>query len=146
MKKYIFVDIDGTLTDSKKKVSKEYMHKYDSELSIVGVRKYEGGARSVLNNCWNKNKAVYYPLLWYTDNDKHILENSLQIKHSKCYTEYGLHRTGCAGCPFGQHYNSELEIIKRFEPKLYNACMHIFEQAYTYRNGFNTFKNDNGLY
>lgn len=121
---------------AKKKTSNDYNKQNDIELEVIGVRKYEGGARSVLNNCWNKNKGVYYPLLWFTDSDKHEIETALNIKHSRCYTEYGLRRTGCAGCPFGQHYNDELEIIKTYEPKLYNACMSIFGKSYEYTNNF----------
>lgn len=131
---------------AKKKTSKEVVKKHDIELSIVGLRKYEGGARSVINNCWNKNKGSFYPLLWFTDSDKCEFETALNIKHSRCYTEYGLHRTGCAGCPFGQHYNDELEIIKRFEPKLYNACMNIFGQSYKYTNDYKKFMSTGGQY
>lgn len=127
---------DMCCTCAKKKTSKIAYEKYDSELSVQGVRKYEGGARNTLNNCWNDKKGVYYPLLWFKESDKNIVENKLNVKHSKCYTDYGLKRTGCAGCPFGQHYNDELQIIQQHEPKLYNACLGVFGQVYEYTNKF----------
>ena len=121
---------------AKKKTAHLAYKKYDSELSIQGLRKYEGGARNVINNCWDKENATFYPLLWYKEEDKNIVEKYLKVQHSKCYTEYGLKRTGCAGCPFGQQYKEELEIIKHYEPKLYKACINIFGKSYEYTDLF----------
>lgn len=128
---------DMCCTCAKKKTAQIAYKKYDSELSVQGVRKYEGGARNVLNNCWNDKKGVYYPLLWFKDSDKKIVEKTLNVKHSKCYSEYGLKRTGCVGCPFGQQYENELEIVKRYEHKLYNACIGVFGMSYEYTKKFN---------
>ena len=122
---------------AKKDTAKLAYKKYDTELSIQGLRKAEGGARNSLNNCWNKEKSVFYPILWYRNDEKVIIEKSLGIKHSKCYSEYGLKRTGCVGCPFGQHYENELQIVKQYEPKLYKACMGVFGQSYEYTKKFN---------
>lgn len=77
-----------------------------------------------------------HPLLWYTDLDKAIVEKLLNVKHSNCYSMYGLKRTGCAGCPFGQHYKDELNIIQQYEPKLYKACINVFGKSYDYTNKF----------
>ena len=128
---------DMCCTCAKKKTAQIVYKKYDSELSVQGVRKYEGGARNVLTNCWNDKDGVYYPLLWFKNSDKQVVEKALNIKHSKCYSEYGLKRTGCVGCPFGQQYENELEIVKRYERKLYNACIGVFGQSYEYTKNFN---------
>lgn len=121
---------------AKKKTAHLAYKQYDSELSIQGLRKYEGGARNVINNCWDKDNKTFYPLLWYKEEDKNIVEKYLKVQHSECYTKYGLKRTGCAGCPFGQQYEKELEIIKQYEPKLYKACINIFGKSYDYTKLF----------
>lgn len=131
---------DMCCTCAKKKTAAAAMQKYNTELSIQGLRKAEGGARNTLTNCWNKDDAVFYPLLWYRNSEKTIIEQSLNVVHSRCYSEYGLKRTGCAGCPFGQDYIKELEIIKEYEPKLYNACINIFGISYEYTNNFKKFR------
>jgi hypothetical protein len=64
--------------------------------------------------------------------------------HSACYSEYGLCRTGCAGCPFGKDFEKELEIIENYEPKLYKAVNKIFGESYAYTRGFLEFRK--GIY
>lgn len=87
------------------------------QLNIVGVRRAEKGARQlVYKSCFddgnNESYANYRPLFWYKNSDKVDYENFYDISHSKCYSEYGLKRTGCAGCPFGRDFEQELEVIK----------------------------------
>ena len=50
-------------------------------------------------------------------------------------------RTGCAGCPFGSRFEEELEIIKKYEPKLYKAVNKIFAKSYEYTRRYREFKN-----
>lgn len=57
-------------------------------------------------------------------------EDHCDILHSKCYTEYGLKRTGCSGCPYGRDFEFELNVIQKYEPKLYKAVMNIFGESY----------------
>ena len=59
--------------------------------------------------------------------------------HSRCYTAYGLKRTGCAGCPFGRDFEYELEVIKEHEPKLYRAVNTIFGSSYEYTRKYREF-------
>lgn len=61
------------------------------------------------------------------------------VTHSKCYIEYGLKRTGCAGCPFGRDFEYELEVIKKYEPKLYKAVNNIFGKSYEYTRKYKQF-------
>ena len=61
------------------------------------------------------------------------------ITHSKCYTEYGLKRTGCAGCPFGRDFEQELDVIANYEPKLYKAVNNIFGDSYEYTRKYREF-------
>lgn len=48
-------------------------------------------------------------------------------------------RTGCCGCPYGRDFEKELEIIQKYEPKLYKACVNIFGQAYEYTRKYREF-------
>lgn len=130
---------------AKKLVAKHVKEEYKCDLSIVGVRKAEGGARSsAYKNCFscnddNNNADEYRPLFWYKDSDKQEYDDHYGIIHSKCYTEYGLKRTGCAGCPFGRNYEFELEVIQKYEPKLYKAVNNIFGDSYAYTRKYREF-------
>lgn len=56
-----------------------------------------------------------------------------------CYTEYGLTRTGCAGCPFGRDFEQELSVIEQYEPKLFKAVNNIFGDSYEYTRKYKAF-------
>ena len=58
----------------------------------------------------------------------------------KCYTEYGLKRTGCCGCPYGRDFEDELKIIQEYEPKLYKAVKNIFKDSYKYTRKYMEFR------
>lgn len=126
---------------------KDVLHKLVTsegyELNIFGVRKAEGGIRSTsYKSCFDDDQAEcdnYRPLFWYVNDDKTDYENHYDVTHSKCYTEYGLKRTGCAGCPFGQDFEFELEVIEEHEPKLYVAVNNIFKESYEYTRKYNEF-------
>lgn len=81
----------------------------------------------------------YRPLFWYKNNDKDCYDAAYAIEHSSCYTEYGLKRTGCAGCPFGRDFEYELEVIEKYEPKLYKAVNNIFGNSYEYTRKYKQF-------
>ena len=86
-----------------------------------------------------KGCDTYRPVFWYTDADKKVYEENFDIQHSRCYTEYGLKRTGCVDCPFNKHINEELEIIKVNEPELYKAAVNIFGKSYEYTRKYREF-------
>ena len=113
------------------------------DLNLTGMRRAEGGARSTaFTSCFKENDAgcdLYMPVWWYTDTDKEIYREYYNIERSKCYTEYGLKRTGCAGCPYGRDFEKELEIIKQYEPKLYKAVNHIFGESYRYTRNYRAY-------
>lgn len=128
----------------KKLVAKHVIKDLDCDLNIVGVRKAEGGARSTAyKSCFNSNydkSDEYRPLFWYKDLDKNDYKIAYCIENSKCYTNYGLKRTGCAGCPFGRDFEKELEIIERYEPKLFKAVNNIFGDSYEYTRQYKEFR------
>lgn len=47
-----------------------------------------------------------------------------------------MRRTGCAGCPYGKNFEEELEIIRKYEPRLYNAVNNIFGKSYRYTRNY----------
>ena len=128
---------------AKKLVAKHAKEDSNCDLSIVGIRKAEGGVRAVAyKSCFSCNDDVsdeYRPIFWYTNNDKKEYEEHYGIVHSKCYTEYGLPRTGCAGCPFGRDFENELDVIKKYEPRLYVAVNNIFGDSYEYTKKYRDF-------
>ena len=123
---------------AKKRNSAEY----DSEdaLNILGIRKAEGGVRAGNKKCvTHGHQNIYRPIFWYSQTDKEEYEAFANIQHSACYTEYGLKRTGCAGCPFGRQYAFELEVLQKYEPMLYKAACNIFKESYEYTRKYRGF-------
>lgn len=134
---------------AKKKVAKKALEEEQSNLTITGVRKAEGGIRNTAySTCFSPADvtaiASFRPMFWFTNADKTKYENACGIVHSECYTKYGLTRTGCAGCPFGQDFENELEIIKQYEPKLFNAVNKIFGDSYEYTRKYKEFRSERG--
>ena len=127
---------------AKKDVLHKLVNEEGYDLNIFGVRKSEGGIRSTsYKTCFNEGDVCdsYRPLFWYVNDDKLTYEKHYGVKHSRCYTEYGLKRTGCAGCPFGRDFEFELDVIEEFEPKLFKAVMNIFGDSYEYTRAYRKF-------
>lgn len=121
----------------KKKPVKKYNKENDIKLSVIGVRIAEGGARATAyKSCFLKSNEgyKYFPLLWFTDEDVAELISDFNIDLSECYTKYGLSRTGCVGCPFSKDYKKELEILKKYEPNKYIACINLFKNSYNLKS------------
>lgn len=116
------------------------------DLNIYGVRKAEGGARRVAyKSCFSSgrdNCDEYRPIFWYVSDTKKKYERYYNVQHSKCYDEYGLKRTGCAGCPFGKNFEDELCIMQEYEPKLFIAANNIFRETYEYTRAYRKFIQD----
>ncbi len=127
---------------------------YSPENEIVKMSRFsigrnrwlaEGGIRSAsYKTCFSESKSKgcnsYRPVFWYTDSDKKAYEEFYGIHHSRCYTEYGLKRTGCVGCPYNPRVTEELEIIRKHEPKLYTAAQNIFGDSYEYTRKYRKFQ------
>lgn len=131
-------------TYAKKMPAKKYLESNDFDLNCMGVRKSEGGIRSVrYKNCYTSNVDgvdQYRPLFWYSDADKETYDKHYGITHSDCYKVWGMDRTGCAGCPFGKYYEQELALVEKYEPKLHKAMLKIFGESYEYRRKFEAFR------
>lgn len=132
---------------AKKIPAKRFIKETDADLEITGIRKAEGGIRSAnYKTCFSESKSkncnTYRPIFWYTESDKRDYEQMFDVTHSRCYTEYGLRRTGCVGCPFSKHINEELAIIEKYEPNLYKAAVNIFGKSYEYTAKYRAFVKD----
>ena len=138
-----FMISDKCCKYAKKDVSNQLMKNEKYDLDIVGVRRAEGGTRAqAYKSCFDENGDGYdhyRPLFWYKNSDKEDYEKHYGIVHSKCYTKYGLERTGCAGCPFGRDFEYELEVIEKYEPKLFVAVNNIFGDSYEYTRKYKEF-------
>lgn len=129
---------------AKKNLAHEAEKIYQPELSVVGVRRQEGGKRAVaFKSCFTPSgsyAAQFRPIFFWNDTDKDEYEAFCGVVHSDCYTVYGMKRTGCAGCPFNSRWEEELEVIKKHEPKLYKAALNIFGESYEYTRKYRKFK------
>lgn len=128
---------------AKKNPAHDLEYMMDADLTILGIRKSEGGIRSITyKSCFDDNSKVahYRPLFWFTNSDKKYYEQIFNIKHSRCYTQYGLERTGCVCCPYGKDVNWHLENLKEYEPDLYLACKNVFGPSYSYTAKWQEFR------
>ncbi len=120
-------------TKLKKEPFKKYEKENNIKLKILGIRKAEGGLRSVVyKSCFfEKNDQYWYlPLLDFNDDEIAQLIKDKNIPLSKAYTLYGCDRTGCVGCPYAKNWEQELEILKKYEPKRYDYCMKTYKKIY----------------
>lgn len=129
---------------AKKMTSQQFAKQNGTDLSVTGVRKSEGGIRATAyDGCFSAKDytgiATYRPLFWYPNDAKKQYEDVFQIEHSRCYTAYGMKRTGCVGCPYNPKILEELAVISHFEPKLYRAVQSIFYDSYEYTRKYREF-------
>ena len=128
---------------AKKKASAGVRKKYKADLVVIGLRRAEGGLRSIIyKNCYSiKQNDVddYRPIFWYKDDTKVTYENKFNILHSACYTKYGFRRTGCSCCPYSRNLDDELEITRIYEPNLYMAVCKVFRESYAYTRKYRDF-------
>ena len=139
---------DKCCTGAKKDVSKKYIKEHDIDLMLVGIRKAEGGVRAVAyKNCFSnegkyKTTNQYRLIFWFSDADRKEYEELFDIKHSRCYTEYGFKRTGCACCPYSRDFEDELKVLEQCEPNLCKAVKNIFHDSYEYTRQYRAFRKE----
>ena len=128
---------------AKKKISHKFEKDNNCDLSIIGVRRSEGGIRATAyKNCFSDNQngvSQYRPLFWFTNEDERNYDELFNITHSDCYGVYGFKRTGCVGCPYIRNLDDELSIIEQYEPKLSKAAKNIFKDSYEYTRKYREF-------
>lgn len=132
---------------AKKSPANDFVRDGDFDLRCVGVRKAEGGVRSTsYKSCFtprdHEKEAQYRPLFWFDNNSKETYKQSHNVTYSDCYEVWGLKRTGCAVCPFGQDFEFEMQCVAIYEPKFYNAVWKIFGKSYEYTRKYRYFQQE----
>lgn len=128
---------------AKKDVARDILRNGDYDMQCLGVRRAEGGVRANIKNCFSEypdGVDIFRPIFWLRDSDKDEYCKHYNIVHSRCYSEYGFKRTGCAGCPFNKKFEEDLEAVQKFEPKLYKAANGIFGDSYEYTRAYMKFR------
>lgn len=129
---------------AKKQPADKYDKEHDFDLACTGVRKKEKGIRSQrYSTCFSKHNIgpdTYRPLFWLSDADKKEYMEHYGVTNSDCYTVWGMDRTGCPGCPYGKNFEQELELMQKYEPKFYRACIKIFGGSYDYTRAYLRFR------
>lgn len=134
-------------TWAKKKALHDLIAGGEYDMQCLGIRQSEGGIRAnVYKTCFTESDDIdqFRPVFWLRDSDKNEYCAWYGIEHSRCYSEYGLSRTGCFGCPFGKRFEDELESIKNYEPKLHKAAIAIFGQSYDYTRKYYEYREQHG--
>lgn len=131
---------DQCCQKSKKDTLHEILKEHNPDLSVTGVRKAEGGVRRfAYQNCFDHIEfgcSNLRPLFWFKKSDCDAYDQTFGVEHSKCYSLYGLDRTGCACCPFGRYFEKELEVARIYEPKLYKAALNVFGPSIEYTRAY----------
>lgn len=129
---------------SKKEPARKYKESGDFDLDCIGVRKAEGGDRAIAYpNCFTRVDSgadKYRPLFWFSNADKAEYDEHYEIEHSDCYAVWGMCRTGCAGCPYGKDFETELALAEKYEPKFHRAMLKVFGDSYEYTRQFLEFR------
>lgn len=132
--KYLTFKVSNKCCDLlKKKPFQQVVKKYKPQLMILGIRKAEGGIRTVAyKGCIHQTKTYtkFFPLFHWSDEEVWEIIKEHNIPISKAYTEYGSIRTGCVGCPFAKDYKKELEILKEYEPNKYNYSVSTYANVW----------------
>lgn len=125
---------------SKKKPIQQFAKQHNIDLTVTGERRSEGGLRATVHkSCFEEHKHgdhKFMPLFWWSDTTKRIFKETEKIIYSDCYEIWGMKRTGCVGCPFGKDTAGELNLMKKYEPKLYKACLAVFGKSYEIMDKF----------
>lgn len=131
---------DTCCQKSKKDPLYKYMRDNGCDLNVTGERRAEGGLRATKHtSCFEKgNHGIdkYMPLFFWNDATKAWYKEREGIRYSDCYEVWGMKRTGCCGCPFNSKVHYDLELMKKYEPTLYKACLNVFGESYRLMDEF----------
>lgn len=131
-------DFDLKLSDKccdnlKKQPLKNWEKKNNKRISIVGIRREEGGQR-------NRAKCLaftggqlkqFHPLSVVTDEWEDWFIDKFGIELCEIYKEpYNFKRTGCKGCPFALDLQHELDVLQEFFPNERKQCEIIWKPVY----------------
>jgi 3'-phosphoadenosine 5'-phosphosulfate sulfotransferase (PAPS reductase)/FAD synthetase len=130
---------------AKKQPIKGYAKEHKLDLVILGIRKSEKGGRvGAYSSCYIQKSTlsygIYLPMFLWHDDTKQWYKETHNIQHSKCYTDYNLKRTGCAGCPLGLRFDHELIQLEQHEPRLAKGIQTIFKPTYEWTRKYREYQ------
>lgn len=139
--KYQFTDLCNLKISEKccDKLKKEVAYRYQKQnkknISIIGTRIAEGGARSRNKGCTvfdkDKNLKKFKPINPCTDEWCDWFVKKYNVKLCKLYyPPFDFKRTGCAGCPFALELQNQLNVMRRLLPIDYERSMYIWKPVY----------------
>lgn len=113
----------------------------------------EGGARELsarkrllnggkLCTATKGNTIIKMPIIDWTDEDVEEFIKRYNVPLSRAYTEYGMKRTGCMGCPYARELAQNLEVLYKYEPNRYKASMFWLKDVYIAQNVILPFDKD----
>ena len=121
----------------KKLPFEDYYVEHDINGALLGIRLSEGGLRAMVYTDYIMEKDVRgkdfihgLPLIDWSEKQIEQFIKGRDLKLSKAYTEYGLDRTGCIGCPFAKDIDKNLKILYDFEPNKYKAVQRWLGDVY----------------
>lgn len=129
----------------KKRPSMDFAKENDMKGQITGIRTSEGGVRELstikrlkdggkLCTAKKGDLTVKMPIIDWTDDDIEQFIDLYNVPLSKAYTEYGMDRTGCIGCPFSRELKENLKVLYNYEPNRYKASMFWLKDVYIAQN------------
>lgn len=119
----------------KKEVARRYQKENNKNISILGLRIAEGGARIHRKGCVvfdkNNNLNEFKPINPCTDEWCEWFIEQYEIKLCKLYySPFNFKRTGCAGCPFTFDLQDQLNIMEKLLPIDYKRSEYIWAPVY----------------
>lgn len=119
----------------KKEPLKKWQAENQKNICITGMRKTEGGRRSLSLNCIKLDKSEnlisFHPIAVVNNNFEQWFAEKYNIKLCDLYKEpYNFERTGCKGCPFNIKLKEDLDTMKYFFPNEYKQIEKLWEPVY----------------
>lgn len=112
---------DQCCNEMKKKPIKKWELENNRYVAMTGMRKEEGGTRTLINGCvlTDKNGKLkkFHPLLVVDDEweDEFVRKNLIDI--CDLYKPpYNFRRTGCKFCPFSLDLQEQIEVARKLLP------------------------------
>lgn len=118
----------------KEKPLAEWGKTHNRPISMVGIRKDEGGRRenAVCLAFKNGELEKFQPLSVVSNKWEEWFIKEYQIKICPLYLPpYNFERTGCKGCPFAVHLQKELDTLEKYFPDEKKQCEIIWDRVYS---------------
>lgn len=119
----------------KKDTCLDYEIENNKSIVITGIRKEEGGYRSIIKGCSlfysDGSLHKFHPLLVVDKSFEDWFIDKFNIKLCKLYyPPFNFDRTGCKGCPFNPKLKEDLNTLSNLLPMEYKQICGIWKPIY----------------